>query len=48
MREREHKQEREGERERAQSRGGTERVPSRFHAVGTEPNMGLDLTNGEI
>ena len=36
------------ERERAPSRGGTERVPSRLHAVGTEPNMGLDLTNGEI
>ena len=26
----------------------SERVPSRLHAVGTEPDAGLDLTNGEI
>ena len=33
--------ERERERER-------QRIPSRLRAVSTEPNMGLELTNGEI
>ena len=32
------------ERERA----GKERIPSRLHALSTEPNIGLDLTNEEI
>ena len=32
---------RESERER-------ERIPSRLHAVSTEPDMGLDLKNHEI
>ena len=46
--------ERERERERELckwGRGrdrGTERVPSRLHAVSTEPDMGLDPTNPEI
>ena len=60
LRQKEHKQGRErgrkhkqGRREREReskhtSRGRTERVPSRLHAVSTEPNKGLDLTNGEI
>ena len=25
-----------------------ERIPSRFHAISTEPNVGLDLSNCEI
>ena len=35
--------ERERERE-----GGRERIPSKLHAVITEPDSGLDLTNHEI
>ena len=27
---------------------GRPRMPSRLHAVSTEPNWGLDPTNGEI
>ena len=33
----------EAERER-----GRERIPSKLHAVSTEPDMGLNLTNREI
>ena len=40
-REREHKPWRGRER-------GRERIPSRLHAVSTEPSMGLKLTNCEI
>ena len=45
--------ERERERERASTSGvGAERegetIPSRFHAVSTEPYVGLELTNCEI
>ena len=45
--------EREGESERErESREGTEsgrdRIPSVLHAVSTEPNVGLKLTNREI
>ena len=41
------------ERQRACEQGrGRERegkrIPGRLHAVGTEPNAGLDLTNREI
>ena len=32
-----------GQRERER-----ERIPSRLHTVGAEPNTGLELTNGEI
>ena len=28
--------------------GETERIPSRLHAVSTEPDAGLDLRNREI
>ena len=35
----------EGQREREKER---ERIPSRLHAVSTEPHMGLNLTKGEI
>ena len=35
----------EGQRERERKR---ERIPSRLRTVSTEPNVGLDLTNGEI
>ena len=38
-------------REREWGRGrerGRERIPSRFHAVSAEPNVGLELTNREI
>ena len=41
MRKREHKQGRGKE-------GGRERIPSRLHAVSTEPNAGLKPTNDEI
>ena len=34
-----------GEAERERRR---ERIPSRLHTVSTEPNVGLELTNGEI
>ena len=27
---------------------GRERIPSKLHAVSTEPDMGLNLTNREI
>ena len=27
---------------------GREKIPGRLHAVSTEPNVGLDLTNHEI
>ena len=37
----------ERERERERHREG-ERFPSRFHTVGSEPNMGLELMNHEI
>ena len=37
----------EGGRESA-SGGGTERIPSKFHAVNDEPDTGLHPTNGEI
>ena len=33
----------EGQRER-----GRQRIPSRLHAVSTEPDMGLGLTNCEM
>ena len=42
---------RERERESKQGRDrekGRERIPSRFHAVSTEPNSGFPLTNCEI
>ena len=35
--------EREGERERER-----ERIPSRLCTVSTEPEVGLELTNGEL
>ena len=28
--------------------GEKERVPSRLHTISTEPDVGIDLTNGEI
>ena len=34
--------------EGAEREGETERIPSRLHAVGTEPNTGLKPTNREI
>ena len=37
----------EKERER-QRETGRERIPSRFHTVSTEPEVGLELTNCEI
>ena len=43
--------ERERERKRDQERGrerGRERIPSRFCTAGTEPHVGLELTNREI
>ena len=40
--------EREGEREREESRGGAERILSRLFAISTKSDMGLDLTNFEI
>ena len=36
---------RERQREREREREG---IPRGFHAVSTEPNMGLELTNHEI
>ena len=39
--------ERESEQGRHRERG-RERIPSRLHAVSTEPNTGLDPTNSEI
>ena len=39
------------ERERAQAgkrQRGREKIPSRLHAVNTEPDTGLDIMNGEI
>ena len=42
---REKKRERAGEGQRERER---ERIPSRFHTVSTEPNVGLELTNPEI
>ena len=43
------------ERESAQGRGkgrekgrGRKKIPSRLHAVSSEPNAGLDPMNGEI
>ena len=52
-RERETEREREREREReSESRGGAERgrqrIPSRLHAISTEPNAGLNLKNRRI
>ena len=32
----------------AEREGGRERIPSRFHAVSAEPDMGLDPTNCEV
>ena len=45
--------ERERERERENESSGEterkrERIPSRFHTISTEPNLGLELTNREI
>ena len=51
LRDRKREREREKERERAQAGEGQkkrERIPSRFHAVSTEPNMGLNPTNLKI
>ena len=45
--EREREGEGEGERERERERE-KERIPSRLHAVRTEPDVGLSLMNGEI
>ena len=42
-REREREQEGEGQRERERKR-----ILSRLHAVSTEPDVGLELTDGEI
>ena len=49
-REREGKKERGGEREREREREreGRERIPTRFHAVRTEPKVGLKIMNCEI
>ena len=41
----------ERERQRASRRGavgGRDRIPSRLHAVSTEPDAKLELTNHEI
>ena len=35
-------------RGRDREKRGKERIPSRLHAVSTEPDAGLDLTNSEI
>ena len=43
LRERESTHELGRDRER-----GRERMPSRFHAISTEPDVGLELTNWEI
>ena len=42
-----HKLGRGRERERQRDRE-TERIPSRLHAISTEPNVGLERTNHEI
>ena len=34
--------------ERAEREGERERIPGKLHAVSTEPNAGLELTNHEI
>ena len=47
MRARERERERESKREGGAERG-RERIPSRLHAVRTEPDMRLDPTNCEI
>ena len=44
MRERERERERVGEGQKEVKR---ERIPSRLHIVSTEPNVELELTNGE-
>ena len=47
--EREREREGDGERERESGReGGRERISSRLHAVGVEPDAGLELMNHEI
>ena len=38
----------EREREKAETEGETERIPSRLRAVSTEPDVGLEPTNCEI
>ena len=51
MREREREREREKGSEslsRREAERGRERIPSRLHAVSTEPHAGFDLTNPEI
>ena len=52
LRERERERERERARARTSKGGaereGEERIPSRLHAVSTEPDSGLSLTNHEI
>ena len=49
MRERERERKRERERvSRGGAERGRERIQSRLHAVSSEPNVGLDLTNCEI
>ena len=50
---REREKQREGEKERvgkggAERKGERERIPSRIHAVSTEPDTGLNLTNHQI
>ena len=42
--------EKRGEREpeRGRERQGEREIPSRLHAVSTEPNLGLELMNHEI
>ena len=46
MRERE--RERENIKRGGAERRGRQRIPSRLHAVSTEPNVGLDPTNHEV
>ena len=50
MRERERERERERTQEQAHESewGRAERIPSRLHAVSTEPEAGLKLTNHEF
>ena len=44
----ERERERERDREEGRSRErGSERIPSRLHAVSAKPDVGLDLTNHE-
>ena len=47
MREREREREREHEWGKGAERE-RQRIPSRLRAVSTEPDVGLELTNGEI